>query len=38
MMNGADIYDRIRKIIPDHVILPTCIYVLPYKRKRSGGA
>ncbi len=35
MMNGADIYDRIRKIIPDHVILPTCIYVASHIKERG---
>ncbi|MFA7157348.1 MAG: 2-dehydropantoate 2-reductase [Bacilli bacterium] len=27
MLNGVNIYERIRKIIPDNVILPSCIYV-----------
>lgn len=35
MMNGADIYDRIRKIIPDHIILPTCIYVASHIKERG---
>lgn len=35
MMNGADIYDRIRKIIPDHTILPTCIYVASHIKERG---
>ncbi|RXM53278.1 MULTISPECIES: ketopantoate reductase family protein [unclassified Chryseobacterium] len=35
MMNGANIYDRIRKIIPDHVILPTCIYVASHIKERG---
>ncbi|OCA73438.1 ketopantoate reductase family protein [Chryseobacterium arthrosphaerae] len=35
MMNGADIYDRIRKIIPDHVILPTCLYVASHIKERG---
>lgn len=35
MMNGADIYDRIRKIIPEHVILPTCIYVASHIREKG---
>lgn len=35
MMNGADIYDRIRKIIPDHAILPTCIYVASHIKERG---
>ncbi|CAN5568394.1 2-dehydropantoate 2-reductase [soil metagenome] len=30
MMNGADIYDRIRKIIPNNTILPSCIYVVSH--------
>lgn len=35
MMNGADIYDRIRKIIPNHIILPTCIYVASHIKERG---
>ncbi|PKF73668.1 ketopantoate reductase family protein [Chryseobacterium sp. PMSZPI] len=35
MMNGADIYDRIRKIIPDHAVLPTCIYVASHIKERG---
>ncbi|REC47454.1 ketopantoate reductase family protein [Chryseobacterium pennipullorum] len=35
MMNGADIYDRIRKIIPDHVVLPTCIYVASHIKEKG---
>ncbi|MDN3693720.1 2-dehydropantoate 2-reductase [Chryseobacterium tructae] len=35
MMNGADIYDRIRNIIPEHVILPTCIYVASHIKERG---
>ncbi|WP_027372631.1 MULTISPECIES: ketopantoate reductase family protein [Chryseobacterium] len=35
MMNGADIYDRIKKIIPDHIILPTCIYVASHIKERG---
>ncbi|SMC40210.1 ketopantoate reductase family protein [Chryseobacterium sp. YR221] len=35
MMNGADIYDRIRKIIPDHTVLPTCIYVASHIKERG---
>lgn len=27
MMNGADIYDRVRKTIPNNIILPSCVYV-----------
>ncbi|MCJ7935678.1 MAG: 2-dehydropantoate 2-reductase [Chryseobacterium sp.] len=35
MMNGADIYDRIRKIVPGHVVLPTCIYVASHIKERG---
>ncbi|KFF11358.1 2-dehydropantoate 2-reductase [Chryseobacterium soli] len=35
MMNGADIYERIRKVIPDNVILPTCIYVASHIKKKG---
>lgn len=35
MMNGADIYERIRKVIPDNVILPTCIYVASHIKEKG---
>lgn len=35
MMNGADIYDRIRKIIPDNIILPSCIYVASHIKEKG---
>ncbi|KPE49204.1 ketopantoate reductase family protein [Chryseobacterium indologenes] len=35
MMNGADIYDRIRTIIPDNVILPTCLYVASHIKQKG---
>ncbi|WP_426478213.1 ketopantoate reductase family protein [Chryseobacterium sp. CBSDS_008] len=35
MMNGADIYDRIRKIIPGHTVLPTCIYVASHIKEKG---
>lgn len=35
MMNGADIYDRIRRIIPDNVILPTCLYVASHIKQKG---
>ena len=35
MMNGADIYDRIRQVIPDHTVLPTCIYVASHIKERG---
>ncbi|MBP1164466.1 2-dehydropantoate 2-reductase [Chryseobacterium sp. PvR013] len=35
MMNGADIYDRIRTVIPEHTILPTCIYVASHIKERG---
>lgn len=35
MMNGADIYDRIRKVIPEHTILPTCLYVASHIKERG---
>lgn len=27
LMNGADIYERIRKVLPKHTILPSCVYI-----------
>lgn len=35
MMNGADIYDRIRKIIPNNTILPACVYVASHIREKG---
>jgi len=35
MMNGADIYDRIRTVIPDHTVLPTCVYVASHIKERG---
>lgn len=35
MMNGADIYDRIRKIIPSNTILPSCVYVASHIKEKS---
>lgn len=35
MMNGADIYERIRKIIPGNIILPTCLYVASHIKEKG---
>ncbi|MFI1773289.1 ketopantoate reductase family protein [Thalassobellus citreus] len=35
MMNGADIYDRIRKIIPKNIILPSCVYVASHIKEKG---
>ncbi|WP_126650338.1 ketopantoate reductase family protein [Chryseobacterium aureum] len=35
LMNGADIYDRIRTVIPDHTVLPTCVYVASHIKERG---
>ncbi|AWM15110.1 2-dehydropantoate 2-reductase [Flavobacterium sediminis] len=35
MMNGADIYDRIRKIIPKNIILPSCVYVASHIKQKG---
>lgn len=35
MMNGADIYDRIRKIIPHNTILPSCVYVASHIKEKG---
>lgn len=35
MMNGADIYDRIRKIIPQNTILPSCVYVASHIKQKG---
>lgn len=35
IMNGADIYDRIRKIIPNNTILPSCVYVASHIKEKG---
>lgn len=35
MMNGADIYDRIRSIMPTHTILPSCVYVASHIKEKG---
>lgn len=35
LMNGADIYERIRKIIPKHTILPSCVYISAHKKGKG---
>ena len=35
MMNGADIYDRIRKILPHAIILPSCVYVASHIKEKG---
>ena len=35
MMNGADIYDRIRAVLPNHVILPSCVYVASHIKSKG---
>ncbi|MCB4800298.1 ketopantoate reductase family protein [Neotamlana laminarinivorans] len=35
MMNGADIYDRIRNIIPRNIILPSCVYVASHIKQKG---
>ncbi|WP_188050804.1 ketopantoate reductase family protein [Flavobacterium sp. GP15] len=35
MMNGADIYDRIREIIPYNTILPSCLYVASHIKEKG---
>jgi len=35
MMNGVDIYDRIRKIIPNNTILPACVYIVSHIKEKG---
>lgn len=35
MMNGADIYDRIHKIMPNNIILPSCVYVASHIKEKG---
>ncbi len=42
MLNGVDIYDRIKAILPHATVLPSCVYVgthivRPGKVKQNGG-
>ncbi|RAU81909.1 ketopantoate reductase family protein [Pontibacter arcticus] len=35
LMNGADIYERIRKIIPNGIVLPACVYVASHIKEKG---
>lgn len=35
LMNGVDIYDRVRKIITTNTILPACVYVASHIKKKG---
>lgn len=35
LMNGADIYERIRKIIPNGIVLPACVYVASHMKEKA---
>ena len=35
LMNGADIYERIRKIIPNGILLPACVYVASHRKEKA---
>ena len=35
LMNGADIYERIRKIIPNGIVLPACVYVASHTKEKA---
>ena len=35
LMNGVDIYERIRKIIPQGIILPACVYVASHIKEKG---
>ena len=35
LMNGVDIYDRVRKIITTNTILPACVYVASHKKEKG---
>ncbi len=35
MMNGADIYDRIRALAPNTTILPSCVYVASHIKEKG---
>ncbi|PKB15099.1 ketopantoate reductase family protein [Flavobacterium sp. 5] len=35
LMNGADIYERIRGIIPNGIVLPACVYVASHIKEKA---
>lgn len=35
MMNGADIYDRIKSKIPNNTVLPSCVYVASHIKEKG---
>lgn len=35
LMNGVDIYDRVKKIIPENTILPACVYVASHIKEKG---
>ncbi|UOQ64980.1 ketopantoate reductase family protein [Hymenobacter volaticus] len=35
LMNGVDIYDRIRRIIPAAIVLPACVYVASHIKEKG---
>lgn len=35
LMNGVDIYDRIRRIIPNGIVLPACVYVASHIKEKA---
>jgi len=35
LMNGIDIYERIRKIIPTGIVLPSCVYVASHIKEKG---
>lgn len=35
LMNGVDIYERIRKVIPNGIVLPSCVYVASHIKEKG---
>lgn len=35
LMNGVDIYERIRKVIPNGIVLPACVYVASHIKEKG---
>ena len=35
MLNGADIYERIRKVITGNIILPSCVYIAAHIKQKG---
>ena len=35
LMNGVDIYERIRRVLPTGIVLPACVYVASHLQQKG---